>query len=158
LAQRKSIAPSDADRPVWIKGNPDTVSQAVRNLAENAISHTPEGTTVEIVVRNDGSVCVLDQGPGISEGERELVFRRFWRRDRSRAGGTGLRLPIVQRIVEVHAGTVTVVNCASGGGEQFSLSFVFSALTWPRSAAGVSYGTLCLRRMSRPRFHVWMVF
>jgi signal transduction histidine kinase len=126
LAQRKSIALSGADGPVWIKGNPYTVSQAVRNLAENAISHTPEGTTVEIVVQDDGSVCVLDQGPGISEGERELVFRRFWRRDRSRAGGAGLGLSIVQRIVEAHAGTVTVANCAPGGGAQFSLSFVLS--------------------------------
>jgi signal transduction histidine kinase len=126
LAQRKSIALSGADEPVWIKGNPDTVSQAVRNLAENAISHTPEGTTVEIVVQEDGSVRVLDQGPGISEGERELVFRRFWRRDRSRAGGAGLGLSIVQRIVEAHAGTVTVANCAPGGGAQFSLSFVLS--------------------------------
>jgi signal transduction histidine kinase len=126
LAQRKSIALSGADGPVWIKGNPDTVSQAVRNLAENAISHTPEGTTVEIVVQDDGSVYVLDQGPGISEGERELVFRRFWRRDRSRAGGAGLGLSIVQRIVEAHAGTVTVANCAPGGGAQFSLSFVLS--------------------------------
>ena len=126
LAQRKTIALSGAEGPVWIKGNPDTVSQAVRNLAENAISHTPEGTTVEIVVQDNGSVSVVDQGPGIPEEERELVFRRFWRRDRRRAGSAGLGLSIVQRIVEAHAGTVRVGSGPLGGGAQFSLSFMLS--------------------------------
>src|SRR5258707_10728572 len=48
LAQDKSIALTGAKGPVWIKGNPETLFQAIRNLAENAIHHTPAGTTVEI--------------------------------------------------------------------------------------------------------------
>jgi signal transduction histidine kinase len=127
LAQGKNIALSGAKSPVWVKGNPETLSRAVRNLAENAINHTPTGTAVEITVSQTGSVCVLDHGPGIPDGDRELVFRRFWRRDRRRTGSAGLGLSIVRRIVEAHAGTITVENRPSGGA-QFRLSFAAAAL------------------------------
>ena len=122
LAQGKTIALSGAKGPVWVKGNPETLSRAIRNLAENAINHTPQGTAVEIVVSEVGSVCVLDQGPGVPDNERELVFRRFWRRDRRRTGSAGLGLSIVRRIVEAHAGTITIESRPTGGA-QFSLRF-----------------------------------
>jgi signal transduction histidine kinase len=51
---------------------------------------------------------VLDQGPGIAEGEEELIFERFWRRDRQRGSGAGLGLAIVARIAAVHGGSVEV--------------------------------------------------
>jgi signal transduction histidine kinase len=123
LAQDKSIALAGAKGPVWIKGNPETVFQAIRNLAENAIHHTPTGTTVEIEVTEDGMARVLDDGPGIPETERDLIFPRFWRRDRRRSGSAGLGLSIVSRIVEAHAGSIVVENRA-GGGAAFSVSFV----------------------------------
>ncbi len=122
LAQGKDIALTGAKGPVWVKGNSETLSRALRNLTENAINHTPRDTAVEIVVSESGSVCVLDQGPGIPDGERELVFRRFWRRDRRRAGSAGLGLSIVRRIVEAHAGTITVESRPTGGA-QFCLTF-----------------------------------
>ena len=96
--------------------------RAVRNLAENAIHHTPRGTTVELVIKPDGTVTVLDQGPGIHESEREFLFRRFWRRDRRRPGSAGLGLSIVRRIAEAHMATITVENRATGGAS-FSLRF-----------------------------------
>ncbi len=71
-------------------------------------------------------MSVLDEGPGIPDGERELVFRRFWRRDRRRTGNAGLGLSIVRRIVEVHLGTITVENRPTGGA-QFCLSFAAAA-------------------------------
>ena len=122
LGQGKSIALTGAKGPVWIKGNPETLFQAIRNLAENAINHTPTGTTVEIEVGESGTVRVLDDGPGVPESERELIFRRFWRRDRRRPGSAGLGLSIVLRIVEAHSGSITVENRA-GGGAVFSLRF-----------------------------------
>jgi signal transduction histidine kinase len=125
VAQRKSIGLSGSEAAVWIKGNPEMLGQAVRNVAENAIGHAPEGTAVEVVVEKGGSVTVLDQGPGVPEGERELVFRRFWRRDRRRTGGAGLGLSIVQRIVELHGGTVAVSTRRQGGAE-FSLRFALA--------------------------------
>jgi signal transduction histidine kinase len=126
LAQGKTIALSGAKGAVRVKGNPETLSRAIRNLAENAINHTPEGTAVEIVLSENGSVCVLDQGPGIPEAERELVFQRFWRRDRRRTGSAGLGLSIVRRIVEAHAGTITVENRPAGGA-QFCLRLTAAA-------------------------------
>src|ERR1700686_3497090 len=63
------------------------------------------------------------RGPGISDEGRELIFRRFWRRDRSQQGSTGLGLSIVQRIVELHGATITVENRISGGA-QFSIHFL----------------------------------
>jgi signal transduction histidine kinase len=123
LAQDKSIALTGAKGPVWIKGNPEILFQAIRNLAENAIHHTPAGATVEIEVIENGTARVLDDGPGIPESERELIFRRFWRRDRRRSGNAGLGLSIVSRIVEAHAGSIAVENRA-GGGAALSLRFV----------------------------------
>jgi len=99
------------------------IKRAIRNLAENAIRHSPKDTVVEFVVEENGTVTVQDRGPGIPEEERELIFQRFWRRDRNQQGSTGLGLSIVQRIAELHAATIEVKNRPLGGA-QFSLAFV----------------------------------
>jgi signal transduction histidine kinase len=122
LAKGKDIALSGGDASVWVNGNPEMLSRAIRNLVENAINYSPPGTTVEIVVENNGMVRVLDEGPGIKEDERELIFQRFWRRDRRRTGNAGLGLSIVQRIADTHAATISVENRPTGGAK-FSLSF-----------------------------------
>jgi signal transduction histidine kinase len=122
LAQGKNIALSGSDGPVWVNGNAEMLSRAIRNLVENAINYSPPGKTVEIVVEDSGTVRVLDEGPGIKADERELIFRRFWRRDRRRTEGAGLGLSIVQRIANAHAATISVENRPTGGAK-FSLSF-----------------------------------
>ena len=122
LAQGKDIALSGAAGPVWVKGNPEMLGRAIRNLSENAINHTAAGTTVEFVVEPNGTVSVLDQGPGIAEEERNLIFQRFWRRDRNKPGSTGLGLSIVQRIAELHSAVITVEN-RKPTGACFSLKF-----------------------------------
>jgi signal transduction histidine kinase len=120
LQQDKEIVLLGAHKSVWVKGNPEMLSRAIRNLAENAIKHTPQGTIIEFAVEEKGIVKVSDRGPGILDGERELIFRRFWRRDRTKPGSVGLGLSIVQRIVELHHATIKVENQVSGGA-QFSL-------------------------------------
>jgi signal transduction histidine kinase len=122
LTKGKNIALSGGGASVWVNGNPEMLSRAVRNLVENAINHSPPGTTVEIVVESSGMVRVFDEGTGIKEDERELIFQRFWRRDRRRTGSAGLGLSIVQRIADTHAATINVENRPTGGAE-FSLSF-----------------------------------
>ena len=122
LAQGKDIALLGETEPVWVRGDPEMLGRAIRNLAENAINHTAPGTTVEFAVDKDGTVSVLDHGPGVAESERNLVFQRFWRRDRSKAGSTGLGLSIVQRIAELHAATITLENRRAAGA-CFSLKF-----------------------------------
>ena len=125
LAQGKDVALLGATEPVWVKANPEMLSRAIRNLAENAINHTARGTTVEFVVEENGTVSVIDHGPGVAEDERKFIFQRFWRRDRRKAGSTGLGLSIVQRIAELHAATITVENRRPSGA-RFSLRFAAS--------------------------------
>jgi signal transduction histidine kinase len=122
LAQGKDIALSGTSEPVWVKGNREMLGRAIRNLAENAINHTAPGSTVEFVVDGDGTISVLDEGPGIKDDERNLIFRRFWRRDRRKPGSTGLGLSIVQRIAELHSAAITVEN-RKPRGARFSLKF-----------------------------------
>jgi two-component system OmpR family sensor kinase len=66
-------------------------------------------------ITGQGSVEVLDRGPGVPEGGRPDIFRRFWRADRRRQGGGGLGLSIVARIVEAHGGSIVVEDRAGGG-------------------------------------------
>jgi signal transduction histidine kinase len=77
---------------------------------------------VEFFIDEDGTVSVLDHGPGVAEDERNLIFQRFWRRDRRKAGSTGLGLSIVQRIAELHSATITLENRRPAGA-RFSLKF-----------------------------------
>jgi len=120
LKEGREIALLGADHPVWVKGNAEMLKRAIRNLAENAIKYAPSRTVVEFIVEENGTVRVRDQGPGISKEERDLIFRRFWRRDRNQPGSAGLGLSIVQRIVELHGGTI-VVEDSSFGGTEFSI-------------------------------------
>jgi signal transduction histidine kinase len=93
-----------------VTGDPARLSQAIRNLVDNAARHTTGG--VELGVGVDGGnvvVTVDNDGPPIPESERARVFDRFARleesRDRDR-GGSGLGLAIVRTVVEAHGGTV----------------------------------------------------
>ena len=123
LEQGREIALLGATEPVLVKGNVEMIKRAIRNLAENAIRHAPKDTVVEFVVEDNGTVTVQDHGPGISDEERELIFRRFWRRDRNSQGSSGLGLSIVQRIAELHGASIEVERRVMGGA-QFSLHFI----------------------------------
>jgi signal transduction histidine kinase len=122
IAQHKDIALRGADAPVMIHGNSEMLQRAVFNLAENAIKFTAEKTSIDVEVGDDGSVRVRDCGPGVTEAERELIFQRFWRRDRQRSDGAGLGLSIVRGVADDHAATVAVDNLP-GGGAEFTLRF-----------------------------------
>lgn len=111
----KTIALTGDVGPVWVRGQAEALFRAVRNLAENAIRHTPPGVSIEVEVGKEGTVRVLDDGPGVPEVDRESIFRRFWRRDRAKADSRGLGLAIVARVAEAHDGSVTVENRPEGG-------------------------------------------
>jgi len=119
----KSIARSD-DRSAIVQGCAETIGQAITNLVENALAHTPPDTAVEIEIRGGDhpEIRVRDHGPGVPEAERNLVFQRFWRRDRSKGSGAGLGLSIVRRAMELHHG-LAWVEAANGGGAAFILRF-----------------------------------
>ncbi len=140
LSQGKTFAVTGAHRPVRVRGNGDAIARAVRNLAENALAHTPAGTTVELAVRAQGAIRILDRGPGVPKSEREHIFDRFWRRDRRRSGHAGLGLAIVARIVEMHGASI-VVDDRPGGGAVFTIRF--PAVLPETSAARAELAPVC---------------
>ena len=105
-----------------IRGHGEALGRALRNLVENAIRHTPAGRPIEVIVGPGPRLSVRDHGDGLSPGEAEKMFDRFWRRSRSGDTGAGLGLGIVRAIVEAHGGAVTAQN-APGGGALFLCEF-----------------------------------
>jgi signal transduction histidine kinase len=105
-----------------VHGNGYAISDAVRNLVENAVVHSPPGAEVTVVVHEDARITVSDRGPGVPKEHRQQIFERFWRGAGTPAQGAGLGLPIVAEIMKAHGGTVTVGD-ASDGGAVFNLAF-----------------------------------
>ena len=91
---------------VRILGDRDLLVQMLVNLIENALHHTPFGTTIRLSLENGalGSIGIIaDSGAGIAESERKKVFDRFYRLDRSRSSpGNGLGLSLVAAIATLH--------------------------------------------------------
>lgn len=102
--------------------------QAVHNLLDNALRHTPPGGAITVSVEQvltDVEVRVQDTGDGIAAAQLPYVFDRFYRTDEGRRrdrGGTGLGLAIVKANVEAHGGTVTVVSPGIGQGSTFTIA------------------------------------
>jgi signal transduction histidine kinase len=124
IEKRRSIELIAPAQPVHIHGAHDYLVRALRNIIENALRHTPEGTTVSIAVTsNPPSLSVTDHGPGIRAEQREAIFSRFWQGGRDQKGGAGLGLDIVARTMAAHGGTISVSD-APAGGAVFTMLFV----------------------------------
>jgi signal transduction histidine kinase len=121
LASGKSIELVRNDEPVVIRTNTVAVRAALGNLIENAIKHTPAGTSVRLRVTDRPSIEVMDYGLGVPFEQRAKVFERFWRGDRN-SSGAGLGLAIVDQIMKALQGSVSVGE-AAGGGALFTLTF-----------------------------------
>ncbi len=124
--QFRMEAPADSGT---IQVDSDKVVQVLVNLMSNAMKYTPEGGVVTLGARrNDrgGSISfyVSDNGPGIPEDERSMVFERFFRGDRSRSratGGAGIGLSIARALAERHGGRLSV-DSSPGAGSTFTLT------------------------------------
>jgi two-component system phosphate regulon sensor histidine kinase PhoR len=128
-SRRQRIAASIAPDAATIRADPAKLHDALKNLVENAINYSPEGSTIRIGAERAGSrvrLSVADEGPGIPETDLVRVFERFYRVDASRArgqqdpGGTGLGLAIVKHLIELHGGQVSAAN-RPGGGALFTI-------------------------------------
>lgn len=119
----KQLALTGASEPIPVNGSPKLLNRALRNLIENALRHTPENTTVEVSLGDDGLIRVLDQGKGVPPDRREAVFQRFWRGSRRTGPGAGLGLSIVKRIVDSIGGQIWIED-APGGGACFAVRLV----------------------------------
>jgi len=103
---------------VHIEGDRDLLAQMFANLVENALTHTPAGTTIRVSVRPSSTgmvVVVADNGPGVPAGEIDKIFGRFYRAEASRTTpGTGLGLSLAAAIARLHGGTITATDNAPG--------------------------------------------
>lgn len=106
-----------------VDGHAEAIARALRNLVENALRHTPEGSVVTVSAGPGPVLSVRDHGPGIDPENRERVFERFWRADRERSDGAGLGLGIVQATMAAHGGEARVEDAAVGSGAVFVLDF-----------------------------------
>ncbi|MHB1013939.1 MAG: sensor histidine kinase [Desulfurivibrionaceae bacterium] len=112
------------DLPLMIDA--ELFTRALSNLVLNAIQWSPLGGTVQVAARissqaghkNQMVILVRDNGPGINPEKIGRLFQPFFT---TRAGGTGLGLANVRKIVEYHGGTVTGENSPAGGGAVFTI-------------------------------------
>lgn len=108
---------------VVIEGNQSYMTELLLNLMDNAVKYNNDGGSVWVEVSRSGEnavIIVRDNGIGIAEKDRERVFERFYRVDKSRSkqtGGTGLGLSIVKHIVAYHNGEIAISSSLGKGTE-----------------------------------------
>jgi two-component system OmpR family sensor kinase len=128
---QRPIGYAAPDEPVLVDVDPDRFGQVLGNLLGNALTHTPDGTAVEVsLARGDGQarLVVADRGPGLPPEQVARLFERFYRADPSRSrarGGSGLGLAIVEAVVQASGGTVTCQSEA-GRGTTFEVTLPLS--------------------------------
>jgi signal transduction histidine kinase len=106
-----------------LRGDPDKLAQLFLNVLDNAVKHSPRGSTVHISgSRDDGAVLVRvrDAGSGLPQGAQTRLFQRFYRGDNAQRDGAGLGLAIAQAIAQAHGGSIRASN-VDGGGAEFAV-------------------------------------
>ena len=106
---------------IWVKADPQRITQVMTNLVENAIKYGNENGRVVVNLEDDKKhilVSVRDNGPGIPPEHLSRIFERFYRVEKSRSkerGGTGLGLAIVKHILNAHKTKITVMSKVEKG-------------------------------------------
>ncbi len=117
----------DGTHGLTLLGNREQVAVAVSNLVANAVTYSPDGSTVVVSAAGHETtvdITVTDRGIGIPAGELDRIFERFYRVDPARhrsTGGTGLGLSIVKHVAASHGGEVRVWS-VPGQGSTFTLT------------------------------------
>ena len=131
-AKEQRIETTVASGAKTITADPNKLHDALRNLVENAVHHTPVGTAIQLTAsyqHGRTSLCVSDRGPGVPDTDLTRIFERFYRVDGARTrehGGTGLGLAIVKHLIGLHRGSVRAEN-REGGGTVFTVELIDSA-------------------------------
>jgi two-component system OmpR family sensor kinase len=123
---------AETNGSVWATGDGQRVLQVARSLVENALRHTPPGTSVGIralETRDAAELVVEDDGPGIPPEHRPHVFERFYRVDGAMASGSGLGLAIARELAELMGGSLEL--SFAEGRTRFTLRLPASE-TFPR--------------------------
>lgn len=116
-SQTLKLAPVDGDT-CMVNGDRELLTQLFVNLVENAITHCPRDTTIILSLSHEANfyrASVSDNGSGIPEEERERVFRRLYRLDKSRTTpGNGLGLSLVKAIADLHSARIALEDNSPG--------------------------------------------
>ena len=126
LEKNIEIALLDSDEQAVVYGNETILAILIRNLIDNAIRYTPVDGTVEAQVIQDNNqtiIRVTDNGPGISPELRGRVFERFYRVLGTKTQGSGLGLPIVKQIADLHNATIKLGTPDTGTGLRIEIIF-----------------------------------
>jgi two-component system, OmpR family, sensor kinase len=102
----------------FVTGDSTALTIMVRNLVDNAVRYSSEGSQINLGVHRDRDHVILsveDGGPGIDPGDLDVVFEPFNRGRLAKGDGTGLGLSIVRRIVDNHRGSICLQNTTSSG-------------------------------------------
>jgi signal transduction histidine kinase len=111
-----------AAEPVAARGDEARVLQIGRILVENAVVHTPPGTTISISLAragDDAALTISDDGPGIAAEAQQAIFERFFRLGGTVASGSGLGLAIARELAELMGGRIVLDS--SAGLTRFTL-------------------------------------
>lgn len=115
----------DNDESMIVNGNAELLLLAFRNLMENACKYSID-KRVETKISYDNSkvkIDFIDQGVGMNKQETEHIFEAFYRNEKTKEiSGHGIGLPLTQRIVEIHAGKISV-HSEEGFGSVFTVDF-----------------------------------
>ena len=120
-ASKKNVSLMLSGKDITVLSNRGMIIELLDNLIQNAIRYNVAGGRVEVEVAeadNKAVLIVRDTGIGIPEEDRERIFERFYRVDKSRSretGGTGLGLAIVKHIVELHNGKIELESTLGEG-------------------------------------------
>ncbi|HEV3257766.1 MAG TPA: PAS domain S-box protein [Gemmataceae bacterium] len=123
--RRHELSLSLPPEPVWLHGDPNRLEQVVVNLLNNSCKYTDEGGRIGLTVCQEEDKVVLrmqDTGIGIAADLLPHIFDLFTQADRSldrSQGGLGIGLALVQRLVELHGGTVQAFSAGIGRGSEF---------------------------------------
>jgi two-component system, OmpR family, sensor kinase len=119
LASARSIdLGCDRMDAAFVMGDSTALTIMVRNLVDNAVRYSADGSKINLGVHRDCDHVVLsveDRGPGIELGDLDVVFEPFNRGRLAKGVGTGLGLSIVRRIVDNHGGSICLQNTTSSG-------------------------------------------
>jgi len=141
LAKRIDLGFEAAPEPAMVEGSPLLLREMFSNLVDNAIRYTPVGgrVTARVKAREFVVLEVEDNGIGIDEQQRELIFERFYRAAGTETIGSGLGLPIVRSIAAQHHAAVQVKPNPAERGSVFTVVFPRlpqpAAILEPRASA-----------------------
>jgi signal transduction histidine kinase len=112
------------DRPIWLIGDGTRLQQVFSNLLGNAIRFTPANGSIRLTATADdgiATVAVQDTGRGILADELNTIFQPFTR-GAAGSSGLGIGLALVQRIVALHGGQITVESAGESLGSRFTVT------------------------------------